>query len=117
MNGPGSARGDLAHARQRTCENGAGVADRDIPAGEHEGAHAGFLQGNTFELAVTDTLVARENDPTLSASLGEPLFVGSAFGEMIRQPLDGRTGIAQCRHDRTAVQRLIEKKGERLRRL
>lgn len=86
----GIGAGYLAHARQRPAKDGARLADCDISTGEYESAHAGSLQGMTFELAVTDALIARENDPTLSPGLGEPLFVGSALGEVIRQPLDSR---------------------------
>lgn len=44
--------GDLAHVLQRTCENGVGVLDRDIPAGEREGARTGFVQSKPLEPAV-----------------------------------------------------------------
>lgn len=47
---------------------------------------------------------------------GEPDFVGSASVEMLGKAFDQGAGLAQRRYDRRTVERLIEKKGERLRR-
>jgi len=50
------------------------------------------------------------------APAGKPDFVGCASREVFGEALDQGAGVAQRRNDRRAVERLIEKKGERLRR-
>jgi hypothetical protein len=67
-------------------------------------------------LAITDAFVSGEDYPTVLSRPGEPDFIGGASVEMLVKAFDQGAGVAQRRYDRRTVERLIEKKGERLRR-
>src|SRR5207249_3417261 len=74
---PGVCAGDLRHPVERAGENGARLLTGDIPAGEHERPNLCGLQGEAFELAVADALVARQHDPAVPAGFGKPDLVRS----------------------------------------
>jgi hypothetical protein len=63
-----SAR-DGRHAFQRVDEDSAGVLASDVPAREHECSDFRRLQGEPFELAIADALVARETIQRFSPAL------------------------------------------------
>lgn len=100
---------DPPDAIERTGENRAGILRRDVSAREHEGAHFCRLQGEAFELAVANTLVASQNNPAVRTCLREPNVVSDASGKVFGVSLDDCARIAQRGYDRDAVQRLVEK--------
>lgn len=110
-------RQDLLDLLQCARENRTRILSRNIPAGENERADAGGVQSEAFELAVADALVAGEDNPTVPAGLGQPCFVGSALGKVIRQPLNYRPRITQRGDDSQAVKRLVNKKNGPFRQL
>jgi hypothetical protein len=113
---PGIGSGYLAHAWQGTHQDGSGVLCRYVSAGEYKRADFGGVKSKPLELSITDALVPGEDYPTTMSGPGKPDFVGCASREVFGQALDQGTGVAQRCNDRRAVERLIEKKGERLRR-
>lgn len=84
----------------------------DIAAGENKSACLRLCQRKPFQLPVADALVAREHNPTSTACVGEPRFVGSAFEEVIGQTLYVRAGCTQRFHHRQAVERLVNEQDE-----
>ena len=113
---PGILPGYLAHAWQRAHQDGGGVLCRDISAGEYKRADFGGLKREPLELPITDAFVPGEDYPAVLPRPGEPDFVGSASVEMLGKAFDQGAGVAQRRYDRRAIERFVEKKGERLRR-
>ncbi len=113
---PGIGSGYVTHAWQCAYEDGSGVLYRDVSAGEHKRADFGRMKCEPLELAITDALVSGEDNPAALSGLGKPDLIGRASWKVSGKALDQRTGIAQRRNDRSAVERLIEKIGERLRR-
>jgi hypothetical protein len=114
---PGIGSGYLTHAWQRAHQDGGGVLCRDVSAGEYKRTDLGGVKSKPLELAITDALVSGEDYPVALSGPGKPDLVGGASWEVIGQALDPGAGVAQRCNDRRAVERLIEKKGERLRRL
>ena len=113
---PGIGSGYLAHAWQRTHQDGGGVLHRDVSAGEYKRTDFGGLKSKPLELAITDALVPGEDYSAALSGPGKPDLVGRASREVFSKALDQGAGVTQRRNDRCAVERLIEKKGERLRR-
>ncbi len=113
---PGIGSGYLTHAWQRTHQNCSGVLCRDVSAGEYKRTYFGGLKGEPLELAITDAFVSGEDYPAALPRPGKSDFVGRASVEMLGKALDQGAGVAQRRNDRRAVERLIEKIGDRLRR-
>jgi len=74
---------DAFDAWQGASEDLPGVLHSHIAACENEGADAGGLQGEEFEAAVTDALVARENDPAIGTGPFKPDSVLGALGEVV----------------------------------
>jgi hypothetical protein len=75
---------DIFHPRQRFDENVAGVFAGDISAGEDKCLDFCGLQGESFELAVANALIAREHNPAVLPCLGKPDFVLRTLGEVVR---------------------------------
>jgi hypothetical protein len=100
-----------------TSQNGAGVLRRNVSAREHKRAYFGCLQRKAFELAVAYALVASQNDPAVPSGFREPNVIGDASGEAFGVSFHGCARVAQRGYDGEAVQRLVEKEGERFRRL
>ena len=113
---PGIGSGYVIHTWQRTHQDSGRVLYRDVSAGEYKRADFGGLKGKPFELAITNAFVSGEDYPAVLPRQGKPEFVGGTSVEMLGKAFDQRAGIAQRRYDRRTVERLIEKKGERLRR-
>ena len=117
VNKPSGIRsGYVAHAWQRTHQDGSGVLCRDVSAGEYKRTDFGGLKSKPLELAITDALVPGEDYPAALSGPGKPDFVGCASREVFGNALDQCAGVTQCCNDRRTALRLIEKKGERLRR-
>ncbi len=74
------------------------------------------MKSKPLELGITDTHVPGENYPAALSRPRKPDLVGCASWEVIGQALDQGTSVAQRCDNRRAALRLIEKKGERLRR-
>jgi len=113
---PGIGSGYLAHAWQRTHQDGSGVLHRDVTAGEYKRTDFGGMKSKSLELAITDAFVPGEDYPAALSRPGKPDLVGCASWEVIGQAFDQGAGVAQRCNHRRAVERLVEKKGERLRR-
>src|SRR5882724_4980006 len=113
---PGVCTGDLRYPFERAGEYCTCLLTSNISTGEHECPYPGSLQGQAFELAVTDTLVARQHDPAVPACFSEPDFVRSAFGETVGEALDGRSRVAQGAYNGKAVERLVDKERNRFKR-
>src|SRR6266699_634408 len=114
---PGVHACDLRDPFERPGENRSGLLTSDIPTGEHECPHLRGLQGEAFELAVADALVARQHDPAVPARFGKPDFVRSALGETVGEALNGRPRVAQSAYNRKAVERPIDKERDWFKRL
>jgi hypothetical protein len=113
---PGISPGYLTHTWQGAHQDGGGVLCRDVSAGKYKRTDFGGLKSKPLELAITDAFVSGEDYPAALSGSGKPDFVGCASREVFGQALDQGAGVAQRCNDRRAVERLIEKKGERLRR-
>ena len=113
---PGIGSGYLAHAWQGTHQDGSGVLCRYVSAGEYKRADFGGVKSKPLELAITDALVPGEDYPAALSRPRKPDLVGCASREVFGKAFDQRAGLTQRRNDRRTVERLIEKKGERLRR-
>jgi hypothetical protein len=113
---PGIGSGNGTHAWQCLHQDGGGILDRDVSAGEHKRADFGRMKRKPLELAITDAFVAGEDYPAALSGSGKPDLVGSASREVFGKALDQGTGVAQRCNDRRTVERLVEKKSERLRR-
>ena len=74
------------------------------------------MKSKALELAITDALISGEDYPAALSGPGKPDFVRCASWEVIGKALDQGASVAQRCNHRRAVERLIEKKGERLRR-
>lgn len=75
------------------------------------------MKSKPLELAVTDAFVTGEDNPAALSRQSKPDLVGCTSWKVIGKALNQGTGVTQRSNDRRAVERLIEKKGERLRRL
>jgi hypothetical protein len=113
---PGIGSRNGTHAWQGMHQDGSGVLYRDVAAGEYKRADFGGLKRKPLELAITNPLVSGEDYPAALSGPGKPILVGCASWEVIGQALDQGTSVTQRGNDRRTVERLIEKKGERLRR-
>ena len=114
---PGIGSGNATHAWQGTHQDGSGVLCRYVSAGEYKRADFGGVKSKALELALTDALVPGEDYPAALSGPRKPDLVGCASWEVIGQALDQGAGVAQRCNHRRAIERLIEKKSERLRRL
>lgn len=107
---------DSANAIERSAKYRAGIDRRDVAAREYKRADFRRVECKSFKLAIADALVARQSDPVIPAAFTKPDFIGqAALLESLGVAHDGGTRIAQRGDDREAVQRLVEKKGERVR--
>ena len=73
------------------------------------------MNGDDTALRLADSLVAREHNPAVLPRLGKPDVVCGASGELLGVSHDGRACVTQLGHDGEAVERLVEKEGERVR--
>ena len=114
---PGIAPCYVAHAWQGTHQNLCSILYRDISAGEYKRTDIRGLKRKPLELAIADALVPGEYNPGALSRYGEPDLVGCPSVEVFSKAFDLRASVTQRSYDRRTVERLIEKKGERLRRL
>ena len=71
------------HSGKRGLKDPGLLSSRQAGSREHERSDASLAQCAQLDLALTDLLVLREQDPAPSANLGEPLHVLRATPECI----------------------------------
>ncbi len=100
------------HCGDCLCEYRRHFSSRETLLAEEERVNTGTFQCRTFKLTLSDVLVLRQDNPTASPNLSQPLDVCSGILEVGGMNLNSEAVNAQCIGDNLVPEASIEEEDE-----